>query len=62
MNEIEARLDIRPIENGWAILGDGWAVHGKTREEAVKLYHKAMERHKEIEVRPIEAATEEVGA
>jgi hypothetical protein len=55
-------LDVRPIKGGWAALGDGWAVHGKTKEEAVRLYHEAIERHKEIDARPVEMATEEAEA
>lgn len=47
-------LDLRPIKNGWAALGTGWAVHGKTEEEAVRLYYEAVERHREIDARPIE--------
>ena len=31
------------IKNGWAALGDGWAVHGRTREEALENYRKAEE-------------------
>ncbi len=53
-------VDLRPIKGGWAALGDGWAVHGKTKEEAVRLFHEAMERHREIDARPIKTV-EEVG-
>ncbi len=56
----EEQLDSKPIKGGWAILGDGWAVHGKTEEEAVRLYHEAIERHKEIDARPVEAGKEAV--
>lgn len=55
MNREKDSVDLRPIKNGWAVLGAGWAVHGQTKEEAVRLYHEAIERHKEIEARPIEA-------
>ena len=48
-------LDMRPIKNGWAAFGDGWAVHGKTEEEAVRLYHEAVERHREMDARAVEA-------
>lgn len=51
-------LDLRPIKNGWAVLSDGWAVHGETEEEAVRLYHEAIERHKEIAARPVGSGEE----
>lgn len=54
-------LDLRPIKNGWAAVGTGWAVHGETEDEAVRLYHEAIERHKEIDARPIKTE-EEAGA
>jgi hypothetical protein len=43
---------LAPIKNGWAALGDGWAVHGHTREEALENYRRAEERHREIDARP----------
>lgn len=51
-------MDLRPIKNGWAAFGDGWAVHGKTEEEAMRLYHEAVEKHREIEARPLGAVEE----
>lgn len=51
-------LDLRPIKNGWAVLGTGWAVHGATKEEAIKLYYEAIERHKEIDARRVETREE----
>ncbi len=51
----EEQLDSKPIKGGWAVLGDGWAVHGETEEEAVRLYHEAVERHKKIDARAGEA-------
>ncbi len=53
-------LDLRPIRGGWAALGDGWAVHGESKEEAVRLYHEAIERHKKIDARPVETEKEAV--
>ena len=44
---------LTPIKNGWAAHGDGWAVHGRTQEEALENYHKAEERHREIDARPL---------
>lgn len=58
MDRENASLDLRPIKNGWAVLGTGWAVHGETREEAVRRYYEAIERHKEIDARRIETREE----
>jgi hypothetical protein len=44
---------LEPIYGGkWAARGDGWAVHGATREEAIENYHKAEFKHQEIAARP----------
>jgi hypothetical protein len=51
-------LDLKPVKGGWAAFGDGWAVHGKTEEEAVRLYHEAVERHREMDARAVEAPEE----
>ena len=40
------------LYNGWAAHGDGWAVHGATREEAIENYWQAEERHREILAMP----------
>ena len=37
-----------PIVNGWSAHGDGWAVHGRTQEEAVKNFYEAEQRRREI--------------
>ncbi len=62
MEKVEEYLDLRPIKGGWAALGEGWAVHGKTKEEAVSLYHEAIERHKEIDARSVESEEEKVAS
>ena len=38
--------------NGWDAHGDGWAVHGATREEAIENYWKAVQRRQEILAMP----------
>lgn len=43
--------DLKPVKGGWAAFGIGWAVHGQTKEEAVRLYHEAIDRHDEIDAR-----------
>lgn len=43
---------LRPIKNGWAASGRGWAVHGATREEATERFYEAERIHRKIEVRP----------
>lgn len=54
--EIEENyVDVRPVKGGWSALGAGWAVHGRTEEEAIHLYYKAIEKHNEIEARSWEA-------
>ncbi len=42
-----------PIKNGWAALGEGWAVHGRTQEEAIQKFREAEQRHQEIDARPL---------
>ena len=44
---------LKPIKNGWAAFGNGWAVHGRTREEAIENFRKAEELHREIDARPL---------
>ncbi len=34
--------------NGWDAHGNGWAVHGATKEEALENYWKAEQRRREI--------------
>jgi len=40
------------IYNGWQAHGEGWAVYGATREEAIENYWKAVRRHQEILAMP----------
>jgi hypothetical protein len=40
------------IKNGWAVLGHGWAVHGRMKEQALQKYHEAEAKHREIDQRP----------
>ena len=39
------------IRGGWAILSDGWAVFGATKEEAEANYRAALKRHAKIMAR-----------
>ena len=41
------------IQGGWAARGDGWAVHGKTKQEALTRFREAELRHAEIDRRPL---------
>lgn len=43
---------LRPIKNGWAASGKGWAVHAATRDEAVQRFQEAVIQHRNIEARP----------
>jgi len=48
------------IRHGWAAIGDGWAVHAPTKEEALKQYAEAHQRHVEIEGRSLPTREENV--
>ncbi len=43
---------LNPIYNDWAAHGDGWAVHGRTQEEAIEKYWKVVQRRREILAMP----------
>ncbi len=43
------------IKDGWAALGEGWAVFGKTPEDALERYLAADEKHAEIRARDTES-------
>ena len=36
------------VRNGWAAVGDYWAVFGHSKEEAIHKFRKAEQKHKEI--------------
>ena len=40
------------IKGGWAAHGDGWAVHGKTKEAALQRFGEALVRHMKIAKQP----------
>lgn len=39
---------LKQIKTGWAAVGNGWAVHGATKEEAERLFTEAEHKHKLI--------------
>ena len=41
------------IKGGWAAYGDGWAVRGQSKDDALEQFWQAVERHKEIDQRPL---------
>lgn len=41
------------IKDGWAALGEGWAVFGKTPDDVLKRYVAAAEKHAELRARTI---------
>jgi len=43
------------IKDGWAALGDGWAVFGKTPDDARERYVAADEKHAELRARAVES-------
>ncbi len=44
------------IRGGWAAVGSGWAVFGKSPEEAVAVYREAERRHEVIAARPLDSS------
>lgn len=42
------------IKDGWAALGDGWAVFGATPDDARQRYVAADEKHAELRARTLE--------
>lgn len=36
---------LMPIKGGWAALGDGWAVFGESKDDAIKKFRQAESRH-----------------
>ena len=43
---------LQPIKNGWSAVGNGWAVHGASPDEARRKFDEALKRHAMIEGRP----------
>jgi hypothetical protein len=41
------------IKSGWLAKGNGWAVEGPTKADALRAYEAAQRRHKEIDARPL---------
>ena len=41
------------IKGGWAAYGDGWAVRGQSKDDALERFWQAVTRHKEIDQRPL---------
>jgi hypothetical protein len=44
---------IEEIVNGWAALGDGWAVHAPTKEEVIEKYNERKKFYDELDQRPM---------
>ena len=51
---------IRPIKTGFAAMGQGWAVHGRTEEDARQKFHEAQLLHDEIDQRPLPVYADEL--
>lgn len=45
------------VKDGWAALGDGWAVFGRTPADARKLFGAAEDKHAELRARTAEPQT-----
>lgn len=41
------------IKGGWAARGDGWAVHARSKDDALERFWEAVAKHKEIDRRPL---------
>ena len=52
-------MRLSAIKNGWAALGEGWAVHGQTKEEAQTKFDAAVALHKVIDARTRERVAKE---
>lgn len=49
MSEPETeRPVLAQVKNGWAAYGKGWAVHGRTPDEALEKFGDAQRRRREI--------------
>ena len=46
MTQIEPRLV--PVKEGWAAVGDGWAVFAHSRDGAVAAFEAAARKHEEL--------------
>jgi hypothetical protein len=44
---------LKETNRGWLALGAGWAVEAPSREEVLKRFREAEERHREIDARPL---------
>ena len=45
-----------PIKGGWAAVGQGWAVFGESKDEAISNFESAERKHREISKRISSAA------
>lgn len=43
---------VEKIANGWAVFGDGWAVHAPTKESALQAYEDRVKFYRELAKRP----------
>lgn len=46
------------IQNGWLACGDGWAVRGASKDEALRAFEKSLRWHEEVDRRPLPQASE----
>ena len=42
---------LQPIKNGWSAVGNGWAVHGASPDEARRKFDERLKRHEMIKER-----------
>ncbi len=51
-------ITLEPTKNGWAAFGDGWAIHGATKEEVIARFEETLKKYQEIDARPIPESKE----
>jgi hypothetical protein len=56
------QAEIREIKSGYLAVGNGWAVQGATREEALGHFHEAVESRRQIDARVLPERTLTVAA
>ena len=48
---MDAKPKLYQVKEGWGASGGWWAVHGKTREDALRRYDEAQALHQVINAR-----------
>ena len=46
-------LKISEVKDGWAVYGEGWAVHAPTKEEAIKKFRERTKFREQLSKLPL---------